>query len=133
MCSEDFGYDTAVVYKANDFESALDAACAGGVDVYFDNTAGPVSDSVMRRLNVGARVVICGTASISSDNGFVRNAPSSRARAVLSESAGHRDALLLHLSPDDPPQDRKDQDEVEQEFQAAMLHAEGAGLEPRDL
>ena len=37
-----------------------------GVDVYFDNTAGPISDSVMRRLNVGARVVICGTASIAS-------------------------------------------------------------------
>jgi NADPH-dependent curcumin reductase CurA len=66
MCREDFGYDAAIDYKANDFESALDAACAGGVDVYFDNTAGPVSDSVMRRLNVGARVVICGTASIAS-------------------------------------------------------------------
>ncbi len=66
MCREDFRYDAAVDYKANDFESVLDAACAGGVDVYFDNTAGPVSDSVMRRLNVGARVVICGTASIAS-------------------------------------------------------------------
>jgi NADPH-dependent curcumin reductase CurA len=38
----------------------------GRVDIYFDNTAGPISDSVMRRLKVGARVVICGTASIAS-------------------------------------------------------------------
>ena len=53
-------------YGADDFESALDAACPEGVDVYFDNTAGPISDSVMRRLEVGARVVICGTASIAS-------------------------------------------------------------------
>jgi NADPH-dependent curcumin reductase CurA len=66
MCREEFGYDAAVDYKADDFESALDAACAGGVDVYFDNTAGPISDSVMRRINVGARLVICGTASIAS-------------------------------------------------------------------
>ena len=66
MCREDFRYDSAVDYKADDFESALDAACPEGVDVYFDNTAGPISDSVMRRLNVGARVVICGTASIAS-------------------------------------------------------------------
>jgi NADPH-dependent curcumin reductase CurA len=36
------------------------------VDVYFDNTAGPISDAVMERLNVGARVVICGTASVPS-------------------------------------------------------------------
>jgi NADPH-dependent curcumin reductase CurA len=34
--------------------------------VYFDNTAGPISDAVMRHLAVGARVVICGTASVAS-------------------------------------------------------------------
>src|SRR6266511_1872290 len=66
VCREEFRYDSAVDYRADDFESALDAACPEGVDVYFDNTAGPISDSVMRRLNVGARVVICGTASIAS-------------------------------------------------------------------
>jgi NADPH-dependent curcumin reductase CurA len=66
MCREDFGYDAAVDYKADDFESGLDAACPEGVDVYFDNTAGSISDSVMRRLNVAARAVFCGTASIAS-------------------------------------------------------------------
>src|SRR6476646_10182960 len=66
MCRDDFRYDAAIDYKADDLESALDAACPEGVDVYFDNTAGPISDSIMRRLNVGARVVICGTASIAS-------------------------------------------------------------------
>jgi NADPH-dependent curcumin reductase CurA len=66
LCTEAFRYDAAVDYKADDFESALDAACPGGVDVYFDNTAGPISDSVIRRINVGARLVICGTASIAN-------------------------------------------------------------------
>lgn len=65
MCREDFGYEVAVDYKGEDLESALDTACPDGVDVYFDNTAGSISDSVMRHLNVGARVVICGTASIA--------------------------------------------------------------------
>ena len=64
MCREDFRYDSAVDYKADDLEAALDIACPEGVDVYFDNTAGSISDSIMRRLNVGARVVICGTAFI---------------------------------------------------------------------
>jgi NADPH-dependent curcumin reductase CurA len=68
MCREDFGYDAAVDYKVDDFESGLDAACPEGVDVYFDNAAGSISDSVMRRLNVGARAVICGTASIASSD-----------------------------------------------------------------
>ena len=66
MCREEFRYDSAVDYKAEDFEPALAAACPGGVDVYFDNTAGRISDSVMHRINLGARVVICGTASVAS-------------------------------------------------------------------
>ena len=41
LCREDFRYDSAVDYKADDLEAALDAACPDGVDVYFDNTAGP--------------------------------------------------------------------------------------------
>ncbi|MCZ0952212.1 MAG: NADP-dependent oxidoreductase [Rhodospirillaceae bacterium] len=66
ICCDDFGYDLAVDYKSDDFETALETACAGGIDVYFDNTAGPISDSAMRHLNTGARVVICGTASVSN-------------------------------------------------------------------
>lgn len=68
LCVERFGFDAAVDYKAPDFEQQLAQACAGGVDVYFDNTAGAISDAVMQRLNVGARVVVCGTASVSSWN-----------------------------------------------------------------
>jgi NADPH-dependent curcumin reductase len=66
LCIERFGYDAAVDYKAPDFSERLAEACAGGVDVYYDNTAGAISDAVMGRLNVGARVVICGTASVAS-------------------------------------------------------------------
>ncbi len=66
LCLEEFGYDAAIDYKAPGFEAALDTACPHGVDVYFDNTAGPISDTVLGRLAVGARVVVCGTASISS-------------------------------------------------------------------
>ncbi len=66
QCLDEFGYDAAVDYKAAGFEQALAEACAGGVDIYFDNTAGPISDQVLRHLNAGARVVICGTASVAN-------------------------------------------------------------------
>jgi NADPH-dependent curcumin reductase CurA len=65
MCLEEFRYNAAVDYKADEFEPALGTACAGGVDIYFDNTAGSISDTVVRHLNVGARIIICGTASVS--------------------------------------------------------------------
>ena len=66
LCTEEFGYDVAIDYKNAELDSALAAACPQGVDVYFDNTAGPISDTVHRHLRIGARVVICGTASIAS-------------------------------------------------------------------
>lgn len=66
LCEERFGFDAAVDYKASDFTQRLAEACAGGVDIYYDNTAGPISDAVMAHLNVGARIVICGTASVAS-------------------------------------------------------------------
>jgi NADPH-dependent curcumin reductase CurA len=66
LCRDEFGYDAAVDYKGADLDAALEAACPRGIDVYFDNTAGPISDAVLRRLAVGARVVVCGTASVAS-------------------------------------------------------------------
>jgi NADPH-dependent curcumin reductase CurA len=68
LCREEFGYDAAIDYKSDGLDAALASACPDGIDVYFDNTAGPISDSVMAHLNVGARIVVCGTASISSWN-----------------------------------------------------------------
>lgn len=66
LCEQRFGYDVAIDYKQPDFAARLAEACAGGVDVYFDNTSGTISDEVMKHLAVGARVVICGTASIAN-------------------------------------------------------------------
>ena len=66
MCGEEFGYDAAIDYK----QGGLAAACPEGVDVYYDNTAGPISDTVHAQLRVGARVVICGTASVASWDPF---------------------------------------------------------------
>ncbi len=65
QCKDQFGYDHAFDYKTDGLVAALDAACPEGVNVYFDNTAGMISDAVYPCLAQGARVVICGTASIS--------------------------------------------------------------------
>lgn len=66
LCMSEFGYDAAVDYRSASFESNLGAACSAGVNVYFDNTSGRISDAVLTHLAKGARVVICGTASVSS-------------------------------------------------------------------
>jgi NADPH-dependent curcumin reductase CurA len=57
------GYDVGVDYKGEELRSALKEACPDGVDVYFDNVGGAVSAAVHSRLNVGARIAICGQIS----------------------------------------------------------------------
>jgi NADPH-dependent curcumin reductase CurA len=64
FCRTEFEYDEAINYKTADLDAALARDCPNGVDVYFDNTSGPISDAVLRRLANGARVVICGTAAV---------------------------------------------------------------------
>ena len=66
QCLDELGYDAAVDYKSPDFTQALAQACPKGVDVYYDNTSGPISDAVVQHINKGARIVICGTAAFPS-------------------------------------------------------------------
>ncbi len=66
LCREAFGFDAAIDYKAGPVDDALRAACPNGVNVYFDNTAGAISDAVLKQLAFNARVVICGTASVAN-------------------------------------------------------------------
>ena len=66
LCLDEFGCDAALDYKADGLDAALAAACPDGVDVYFDNTAGTISDTVLKQLKLNARVVICGTVSVAS-------------------------------------------------------------------
>ena len=58
-----YRYDEAIDYKAGDVRAAVKAACPDGVDVYFDNVGGEISAAVHARLNVGARIAICGQVS----------------------------------------------------------------------
>ena len=58
----------AIDYRTENLDVRISDACPKGIDVYFDNTAGAISDAVFKHLGVGARVVTCGTASVESWN-----------------------------------------------------------------
>ena len=59
--TDDLGFDAAINYKdVDDYREALDDAAPDGVDVYFDNVGGPITDAVFTKLNVDARVAVCG-------------------------------------------------------------------------
>jgi NADPH:quinone reductase len=68
-CRE-LGYDAGISYRDEpDLAAALAAAYPKGLDVFLDNTGGPIHDAVMQNLATGARIVIIGTVSLAAKLG----------------------------------------------------------------
>ena len=63
---EEVGFDAGINYKTESVGDRLDEE-TDGVDVYYDNVGGPITDSVFARLNVDARVAICGQIALYND------------------------------------------------------------------
>ena len=61
---EDLQVDATINYREDDLGAALKEACPKGIDVYFDNVGGEVSDATLPLLNHAARIVICGQISL---------------------------------------------------------------------
>ena len=59
----EFGFDACIDYKNQDVRQGLKEACPGGIDIYFDNVGGEILDIVLTRINLKARIVICGAIS----------------------------------------------------------------------
>jgi NADPH-dependent curcumin reductase len=60
---EELGFDACIDYKSGALREELKAACPKGADVYFDNVGGEILDTVLARMNLFGRVVVCGTIS----------------------------------------------------------------------
>jgi NADPH-dependent curcumin reductase len=58
--TDELGLDAAIDYKSPDFAERLRAACAGGVDIYFENVGGDIFDAVLPLFNQFGRVAVCG-------------------------------------------------------------------------
>ncbi len=86
-CRE-LGYDAGINHRtSDDLAAGIAAACPDGIDVFFDNTAGPIHDAAMQNLAVKARVIVCGTIALADKFGqpdigprFLRQIMVARAR-----------------------------------------------------
>lgn len=62
--TRELGFDAGFNYKTvDDYRAKLKELCPNGIDVYFDNVGGKITDAVMTLLNVKARIAICGQIS----------------------------------------------------------------------
>jgi NADPH:quinone reductase len=62
--TQQLGFDAAFNYKVtSDYYAKLKQVCPTGIDIYFDNVGGPITDAVIQLINARARVAVCGQIS----------------------------------------------------------------------
>ncbi len=65
LLKEKFGFDEAINYKTSkNLVADIAKAAPKGVDIYFDNVGGPISDAILFNINKFARIVACGAISL---------------------------------------------------------------------
>ena len=63
-----FGFDEGINYNTTDnIGNALKKACPDGIDIYWDNVGGEVSEAVLFQINKFARLIQCGAISIYNE------------------------------------------------------------------
>jgi NADPH-dependent curcumin reductase CurA len=67
LLTERLGADAAVDHRAPDWHDQLVDATPDGIDVDFENVGGPIMDAIFARINLRARVVLCGLISGYND------------------------------------------------------------------
>ena len=59
----DLGIDGSINYKTDNLRDKLKELCPKGIDIYFENVGGPITDAVLSRMNIGSRISLCGLIS----------------------------------------------------------------------
>lgn len=58
--TSDLGFDGAINYKTDDIDARLTELASSGIDMYFENTGGPIQQHVIDHMNAHGRIVVCG-------------------------------------------------------------------------
>ncbi|SDS59356.1 hypothetical protein SAMN04487764_2575 [Gillisia sp. Hel1_33_143] len=68
MLKSEFGFDAGINYNTTEnMKDAIKEACPNGVDIYFDNVGGEISDAILFNINRFARMIICGAISVYNE------------------------------------------------------------------
>ncbi len=74
MIKSKFGFDEGINYKSvENMKKTIGEACPDGVDVYFDNVGGEISEAVLFHINKFARMVICGAISVYNESSLPKS------------------------------------------------------------
>jgi hypothetical protein len=93
---DELGLDAAINYKIQNVEDALAETCPDGIDVYFDNVGGGTGDAVLKQINTGARISVCG--AISEYNNIEPELGPRAGRILLTKQARMEGFLMFQFA-----------------------------------
>ncbi len=68
ILKDKFAFDEGINYKTTgNMKKAIAEACPDGVDIYFDNVGGEISDAILFSINKFARIIVCGAISVYNE------------------------------------------------------------------
>jgi NADPH-dependent curcumin reductase CurA len=56
----ELGFDAAINYKEDDLQSKVEELAPNGIDLFFENTGGPIQHHIYNNMNAHGRVAVCG-------------------------------------------------------------------------
>ena len=69
--TRELGFDAAINYRKEKVAEGLARTCPNGIDIDFENVGGETLDAVLERINLGARIALCGMISQYNATGRV--------------------------------------------------------------
>ncbi|XP_783631.4 prostaglandin reductase 2 [Strongylocentrotus purpuratus] len=65
---EELSFHHAINYRTQDVFLRIKECCPEGVDIYFDNVGGDISNSVIKQMNENSHIILCGQISMYNTN-----------------------------------------------------------------
>ena len=94
--TEELGFDGAINYKTDDIPAALKRLCPDGIDCYFDNVGGDISDHITRQMNQNSAIAVCGQISTyNQDVGFLPP-PRNEIGAIIKDKNINREFFAVY-------------------------------------
>jgi len=129
VLTEKIKFTGAINYKSENTEEKLRSLCPKGIDVYFDNVGGNVSDAVISNMNKNSHVVLCG--QISQYNITTEYPPPipEETKTILAERNITRERFLVLAYPENFKEARSKLYSLKQDKKVTILENVYEGLE----